>query len=371
MRAFIHCIGTFFLVLGWGGCGPHVRHAADVRRDLSAMGIEEARVSAPDLVAAAYRAADEAERAFERGDLDASADHATRARLEAIAALAEHERALAEHERASLESETTLLEERAVQDETATRAIEAEIARTRAARAAREELQRALELAERDEAHPVRRARVSIVDDAEMRRAALAIRERARLLAAAASAMGAETIVLARAEELAGLSAGTSSPRQALELAEQAHEAARDALASARRTRPAPTREEIASLLEAARESGLSVMRFERGLGVEVGPVFRGSTSQPLPGSERRLARIASLLRMHPHGPIAIEVDVPGMGTAATRLSRARGEWARHALISAGVAAERIHVREPGTSMPSAEAADRVRVVLVAYVDPL
>jgi hypothetical protein len=334
------------------------------------MGIEEARVTAPDLVAAAYAAADEAERAFASGDLDASADYATQARLEAAAALAEHERALAEQERASIEHETTLLEERAVEDESAARAIEAETARLRAARAAREELQRALELAERDEAHPVRRGRVSIVDDAEMRRAALAIRERARLLIAAAAAMGAETVVLARAEELAGLSAGNGNSQQALELAEQAHEAARDALANARRTHPAPTREEIASLLEAAREAELSVMRFERGLGLELGQVFRGTTTQPLPGSERRIARIASLLRMHPHGAISIEVDVPGMGESATRLSRARGEWARRALVSAGVAAERIQVREPGASMASAEAADRLRIVLVAYVDP-
>lgn len=341
-----------------------------MRRDLTHMGIEDARATAPELVAAAYAAADESERAFASGDLDASADHATRARLEAAAALAEHERARIEHERASIEQEAIVLEERAVEDERAARAIEAEMARARASRAAREELERALELAERDEAHPVRRARVSIADDAELRRAALAIRERARLLIAAAGVMGAETIVLARAEELAGLSAGHGSPRQALELAEQAHEAARDALASARRMRPAPTREEIASLLEAARETGLSVMQFERGLGLELGSMFRGTTTQPSPGAERRIAQAASLLRMHPHGPVAIEVDVPGVGESATRLSRARAEWARRALISAGISAERVHVREPGVSMPSADSADRLRIVLVAYIDP-
>lgn len=333
------------------------------------MDLQAAHATAPELVARAHAAADEAERAEAEGDLDASADHATRARLEAAAAVAEHERVLYERERAAIEAEATLLEERAVRDELSARAIEAETERLRAARAAREELERALELAERDEAHPVRRARVSLADDAEMRRAALAIRERARLLNAAASAMGAETIVLARSEELAGMSAGTSNPREALELAEQAHEAAREALASARRARPGPTREEIASLLEAARESRLSVMRLERGLGLELSQVFRGTSAQPLPSSAQRIARIASLLRMHPHGPIAIEVDVPGAGESATRLARARGEWAHRALISAGIAAERLHLRERHTTIPSADARDRLRIVLVAYVD--
>jgi flagellar motor protein MotB len=269
------------------GCGPSERRASDVRRELSAGGIDEARELAPDLVAAAYAAVDEAEAAERDADLEAAADHATRARLYAQAALAERERARAEHDRIEVEQEVLAQEERAL-----------------------------------------------------------------------------------RVEELAGRSAGTGTSGEALELAEQAHEAAREALASARRARPGPTPEEIAAAEEAAREADVRVVRLERGLGFELDGAFRGTTAQPAAGTQRAIERLAALLAAHPHGPIAIEIDVPGMGESATRLARQRGVWARTALVAAGVPAERVAWREPGTTMPSSDAGDRLRVVLVAYVDP-
>ncbi|WP_053230734.1 hypothetical protein [Sandaracinus amylolyticus] len=349
------------------GCGGGQRRASDVRRELDASGLDEARESAPDLVAAARDALEEVERAEAAGELEAAADHATRARLLAEAALTERERAQADAARLEIEQRSIELEEQALRDEAAARALDMESARLAASRAAREELARAMERAQQDEAQPARRRRVSVGDDAQVRRAALAIRERARLLASAAAAMGGELSALARVEELARRSANESAPMESLELAEQAHEQARALLGAVRRSRPAPAREEIGAAIEAIETARLRAVQLERGLAIELEEMFRAGTATPSAGASARITRAAEVLRALPHGPVAIEVDVSGTGDPATRVARQRGEWARGALIAAGVPEDRVVWREP--SAPRAGDGERLRLVLVAYAE--
>ncbi|UJR84312.1 hypothetical protein [Sandaracinus amylolyticus] len=351
------------------GCGGGQRRASDVRRELEASGLEDARETAPDLVAAARDALEEVERAEAAGELEAAADHATRARLLAEAALTERERAQADAARLEIEQRTIELEEQALRDEAAARTVEMESARLAASRAAREELASAMERAQQDEAQPSRRRRVSVGDDAQVRRAALAIRERARLLASAAAAMGGEMSALARVEELARRSANESAPMESLELAEQAHEQARALLGAVRRSRPAPAREEIGAAIEAIEAARLRALQLERGLAIELDDVFRAGTATPSASASGRIARAAEVLRALPHGPVAIEIDVSGTGDPAARVARQRGEWARGALIAAGVPEERVVWREPSASAPRADDGERVRLVLVAYAE--
>jgi hypothetical protein len=351
--------------LGCGSVPP--RSATALRLELEASGLDEARQDAPDLAAAAYAALEEAARAELAGDREALGDHATRARLLASAALAERERAAADRERLELERRAIELEEQILADEREARAVEEEARREAAARAAREELLRALERAERGEAHPVRRRRLSIGNEAEARRAAVAIRERSRLLAAAAAAMGADAAALARVQEIAERSASTEASLEALALAAQAYDAARAALASARRARAAPTAEEIHAAEEAARSEGFRVVRLDRGLGIEVEGLFHPGSTRPLPQVAGRLRRLAALVASHPHGPVALEVDVSGAGERATSLARERGEWLRRALVEAGIAAERLTWRPPDATFLSPDPGERVRLVLVSY----
>lgn len=350
-------------------CGPSIapRNTQALRAELEAAGLPEASETAPDLVDAAHEALARAEEAEAAQRLDEVADHATRARLYAEAALAEQERIAAERERLELEQRALQLEEQILADERDARAVEEESRRLAAAEVAREELERARTRAEEYEAHPGRRARHSIGDDGEARRAAIAIRERARVLAAAAIAIGADAALLNRIEEL--VARGTAAPPiESLALAEQALDQARDALAAARRARPGPSPEEIASAIEAIEEAGLEAVRLDRGLGIEASGLFRGTSAAPERGAEARIARIAAIAQAHPHGALALEIDVPSAGEAATRLARQRAEWARRALVAAGVPAERLSYRAPGSTIASPSPGDRVRVILLAYV---
>jgi hypothetical protein len=366
MRAPLSLCAVFF---AWG-CGPSLPGVEALRRELEASGLEQARPNAPDLVDAANDAAAAAERAEAAGDLTAARDHSTRARLLADAALAERERVAAEHERVELEGRALELEDEIVRNEREARAIEEDAARTAAVRAAREELARAFAVAEIDEATTRRSGRVSLADEPEMRRAAIAIRERARILAAAAAAMGADAASVENVETLATRSASTAGPLESLSIAEDAYRAARAALGAARRARPGPTVEEIAAAVEAAETDGFRAVRLERGLGIEATDVFRPGSARPGTAGAGRIARLAALLASHPHGAVTIEVDVAGSGEGATRLARDRGEWARRALVDAGVPAERVTHRPPDATMPSPDPGERLRVVLVAYSAP-
>lgn len=343
------------------------RGAVEIRRELVASGLDEAQRTAPDLVAAAYAALEAAERAEISGDRAAFDDHVTRARLFADAALSERERAQADRERLELERRATELEEQILSDEREARAIEAAARHAAASRAAREELLRALELAERDDMPRGRRSRVSIGNEVQVRRAAVAIREHAQLLAAAASALGADATALARVRELAERSATCSVAFESLELAGAAHAAARHALATARRNRAGPSVEEVRAAAEAAESEGFRAVRLERGLGIEVDGLFRPGSARPTPHATRRLERLAALLTSHPHGPLALEIDVAGADERATTVARERGQWALRALIAAGVSAERLSFRPPDVMLPSPARGERLRVVLLAY----
>ena len=98
-----------------------------------------------------------------------------------------------------------------------------------------------------------------------------------------------------------------------------------------------------------------------------MGGLFRPNAATPAAGAERRIARIAEIVQAHPHGALALEIDVSGTGDRATRLAAQRGEWARRALVTAGLPAERVTFREPGATIASPEPGDRVRVVMLAY----
>ena len=178
-----------------GACGPSIPHHAErAARDLEALGLRDAADAAPDLVAAAEAALADAERAERLADPDAAADFATRARLLGQAALAERERLEVTTRIAAFEREIAGLEEEAIAAERETAREIRETAIAVAGRAARVEMERARTRAEEDEARTRRRARISLENAGEIRRAAAALRERALLLSGAAEAMGADGV---------------------------------------------------------------------------------------------------------------------------------------------------------------------------------
>lgn len=251
-RSFRFACGLGLLVL-LGACGGarSARTTVDLAPFFAAEGIADARREAPDLVAAAELARDEAERADARGDADAAADHATRARLLLDAALAETDRVRFDRERLALleEAEAALTEARSL--EVAREALAARARRDAAAEIARAQMQNAYAAAERLESRG-RRHRGPDVDRTR-REAANALEVRTRLSVAAARALGASDDDLAPFEVER---ARPSDPAVWLAQADDAHRRALALLGRLRATHPVGP-EIVASLVEAAREHTL------------------------------------------------------------------------------------------------------------------
>jgi len=356
---------SLVLALVLVGCGGASHASGTLHADLEALHLDAAAERAPDLVAAA-RAAEADVRADEaRGDVPAAEDDATLARLYGQAAIEEAARLTIEAqrfeaERAEIAAETEL--NGLVQAATTSAA---DLARLVAARTAREEGARSLARAEVDEARPARARHDSLDDAGEMRSAAGAIRDRARLLSAAAVALGAAPSTTV--DDLIARSSAASTPIEQVRLADAAHAAARAALAAARRARPSVDPARVASLIEAAESEGFHTIRLERGVGIELDGAFDGTTTRLSRTGVGRLARLAALVASYPDGPARVEID-SATNADVTHLAPARGSAVVHALVAGGLDASRVSLADPippdGTPSPTA----RVRVVLSAYV---
>ena len=261
---------------------------------------EEADVSraqrAPDLLSRAERARDRAEEAAADGDNEAAADYATEARLWLRAAMVEADRLELEDARLTDEREEEAVAQRLAHTRARRRAHESEVGRERAAAVAREQMERAFEAAE---ARETRRRQPDAMSPAAAARAFI---DRARLLTAAARALGApEDRVSELLHELdEAPAAGGALLRQALAL----HRRALSLLGHARAGSPV-TPAVVASLVEAAQERGLEVSVAPDGAFVSPG--------------RRDETKVADLLRAFPHGPVKLE------GRGARRLGAALG----------------------------------------------
>jgi hypothetical protein len=198
-----------------------------------------------------------------------------------------------------------------------------------------------------------------------MRRdAARVLVRRARALLAAAEAMGgsAESIAAGRGA-IERAEAERTDPTRMIETADAAVSEAMRALGAARAARPAPTEEEIASLVEAARTAGFAVERAPDGLAVIADGMFAGNAATIT--ARRRIPALAALLAAHPHGIARVRSFPDVAGTTGGRLAAQRVRAAVAALVAEGVAADRL-ASEP-LDVPPDGASGRVELVLVAY----
>jgi hypothetical protein len=348
------------------GCGAGAAsRAAGLRTELAALDGTPASETEP--AQRAREAAVEAERAEREGMPAVADEHASRARAWAHTAVDEAEAAALDERLGALEAELLELETQAAGLEHAAahrrRTDQAEAA----TRAAREETLRALVRAEADESAPRRARRLGLSDGPEVVRLADVLAERARVLLAAAVAMGAaEPAVRAAREALEGVGS-IAEPAARLAAADRAHGRARAALADARHRRgEAPTAEEIAALTEALEAEGFTPFRDDQGLGARVESVFEGTTIRP--SARGRLRRLGELLASHPAGPVMLLVD-SSSDRAGQALANARLTALRQAVLGARarevVVAFLAEVRLEGPPPPAGEVA---RVLLPAYV---
>jgi hypothetical protein len=286
--------------------------AAEVRPDqqdalrFARADVLAARRGAPDLLARAERARADA---LATADDAARSEHAERARAWLAAAVAESRRIALMRAASAAEARVVAAETRRAELERARVELERETERAAAAASARDQLQRALRLAQGD-ARPDG-ARGDWLDGA---RAADVLRARGRLVLTAAIALGLP------AERAAAVAAGLAprgdqrTARQRLAGALAALARAESALGEARALHGGPTPDERSALLELARERGLDPQETARGV------VFAlpAELADARLGREARawLLRIAAVLRAHPHGPVQLEV-APGPGPAS------------------------------------------------------
>lgn len=351
------------------GCGGGARASADLRAQLADDSARVLRERAPDLVASVDAALDAADRADRAGDADAAADHVTRARLLLDAARAEAARMEDEQARRALEAQIAEVLSRARRDEHARAELSRQQVRTVSARTAREEARRALAQAERDEARPARRRRVTLDAPADVRRGAAALRERTALLVAAARALGARAEPIERVDTALRASRAERDPIEALRLADRAHAEAMRVLGAARAEGPAPGRDAARALAEAAELADLSALSLESGVAVEAAGLFGGSGSRLSDAGRARAGRMARLLLAHPVGPVQVQVQVARAGSGAQRLALQRAEaLVRFLSQQEGVDADRLSAAGLPASMASDPPVDASRLVFTAYV---
>ncbi len=348
-------------------CGGAPRASGELRERLRSGAAAGAHERAPELVAQVERALDDADEAERDGDAPATADHVTRARLLFEAAVAEAARVEDETERAHIESEIATILARARRDEAARETISAGLSRRASARAAREEVARALEQASRDEARPLRRRRVSLEEAQDLRRAAAALRARARLAMAAARALAADDEALAEANAALDASDRAENPLGALSHADRAHYAALRALGVARASLEGPGDDGPSTLAEAARAEGLSVVSLPEGLAIEGGGVFNGASASVARRAADTVERLASLIAAHPHGPVLVQAQVAQQGRVGDSLAERRAVALRRALVTRGADEERLTAQPVPTALRGEHPVARVRLVFVAY----
>jgi hypothetical protein len=330
-------------------------HAAEIR--------ERARLRTASL------ARSEAEAAHAAGDVDAEGDATTCARLYLEAALVEARRAEEERARAVAERATQEAEDAALRDETARLALEQETTRRAAAQVAEVELARALARAQATE--PRRGARLPSGDLEDARLAARALARRARLLLAAAAALGATDAETRPADALLTAYEATLAPRprgaevqvsDALAAADAARRAAETVLGAARARLGAPGPEAVAALAETAHLAGLEAQRSERGV-LLYAAAFRGSATAP---DAAAVGALATVLRAHATGPVLVEQEATA-DAAGARLARTRAARLVQALVAAGLPAARLGASSGQPAVPPEGVAARAVLVMSAY----
>lgn len=352
-------------LLSLGACGGRSAMSAELRDRLGSAESRAARDHAPDLIAQVEAALDDAEDAERQNDRDGAADHLTRARLLLDAAVTEAARIGDERERREIEERVASVLARARRDEEAREAIGVELARLASIRAAREETQRALAQAAADEARPGRRTRVSLDEAQDLRRAAAALRARARLIAGAAQALGAPANALLATNAALTASDDARDPAIALDAADRASHEALRALGAARRQLEAPGPDGASALAEAARAEGFEVIALPEGIAVEVEGLFSGSGLAR--GASAQVARLASLIAAHPHGPVQVQAQGPASGRQGERQAQQHAEALRRALVAAGADAERLRAEGIPPALAAEGPEHRARLLFVAY----
>jgi hypothetical protein len=320
-------------LLATGGCGAGSAPPAQTLTPLfEGSRVDEARATAPHLMAQADAAREAAASAERAGRTDEAAELATEARLWLAAALAVTDQQAFEREREADVAATDVARQRAVALQLERESVVEEEATARAAALASESAQRAFEHAAGYEARRLRR------DDPETRalyrETSRALLERSAALIAASRALGAPGSAAGALEER--LTALRRAPRPELVVTE-ADVLLSDAMALLGRARAAlpVSATEAAALLEAARERGLSPTRGERGIELRGAPLERPTAAG--------LRQVAALLNAHPQGGVQILV----VGPVAQRSSgRRRAASLRAGLLAGGVPAERLSVVE-------------------------
>lgn len=130
--------------------------------------------------------------------------------------------------------------------------------------------------------------------------------------------------------------------------AEQAKQRLTEAEAAAQRER-----ERAAEL-----EQELDAKRTERGMVVTLGDVlFETGKSQLLPAATRNISRLADFLKNHPETRVTIEghTDSTGSTSFNYQLGQQRADSVRNALVSMGIASDRLSTRSHGPDMPTAD----------------
>lgn len=316
----------------------------------------EAKKHAPDLFAAAERAHEEAIGASRAGDDEAAADHATRGRLLYAAARYEALRVEAEEERIAFERRARRADAARRRDDAARAEVEREAHRLLALQVAEEQAELAFQAAEEVE---TRGGRVRGPERDRMHREAAAVlRRRAELVLRAAEALGAPSDEV---EAISGRLTQASSipvPAEAVRAADRALREANALLGALRGARPGPTRGELVALLDEATKRQFPASLTERGVVLDVAGVFGSTANVPDP---IRIARLADLLRAHPHGSVRIEARAQGT-PAAERRAEARAKSVVDGLTKAGIDGARLAFGRTAEGGP-----ERVELILPAY----
>jgi hypothetical protein len=345
--------GALMFALASACAGAELRPDQQDALSFARADVLAARRGAPDLLARAERARADA---LAAADDAARSEHAERARAWLAAAVAESRRIALMRAASAAEARVVAAETRRAELERARVELERETERAAAAASARDQLQRALRLAQGD-ARPDD-ARGDRLDGA---RAADVLRARARLVLTAAISLALPVERAAAVSAALAPRGDQRTARQRLAGALAALVQAESALGEARALHGGPSAHERSALLELARERGLEPQESARGvvftLPAELGDARLGREARAW------LLRIAAVLRAHPHGPVQLEVasGAPSAPDGSARARQSAAPGARIAVLLATVIArERLAVTESSAGSGAA-------LVLPAY----
>lgn len=301
-----------------------------------------AETMVPDLHSQAKQAHQAAQQAHVAGDGAAAADHETRARLWLAAAVVEAERIEIERRRLRVLRQSEEFAGLAQHMEQSRWDADDEAEREAAAKIATQEAERAYAEAARAESKRASRGKKGGKGAGETyRQAQRFFAERARLLAAAATAMGA-SVHEADAVAESARRAESKKDESGLEEALRAYQRAQVLLGRVRAQRARPTLDEAAALRREAKEARFQVEQYDEGLVVRIPSLWRGGALD-----RESVRRMASLILAHPHGLVRLALGAEG--------GASRTESLKAALTTSGVDAKRLRFAELASSDYEAE----------------